>query len=163
MKRAYDDMVYHAEIKWSKPKKYDNALDTLYEDLEDVFFYKIIARHKGNYKLLYIGKTYRQYASDRLLNMDHKKKREELDGKFPRHDLLISFGNLKTNRQKNVRFIDEIESLLIYIHSDSGFTHLTNKSNKWSHNILRDYQIENKGFRADGMVKEIGLGLFYKD
>ena len=161
MKRAFEEEVFNVEVNWSRPKLYTNALNTEYERLEQVYYYKILARYKGNYKLLYIGRTGR-YATERLLDRDHIKKREKLEEDHPRHEILVSFGEVLTDRKRNSRLIDEVESLLIYIHTDNDHPHLVNKSNTWSHNITRDYHIHNTGFRAEGMIKEIGLGLFYK-
>lgn len=160
MLRAFESDVYKVNINWSRPRLYDNALNSEIKEIDNIFFYKIIARYNGKYKLLYIGKAYRQYVTSRLLNLDHKGKRERLNEKYKRHDLLISFGAVNTNKKRNHRLIDEVESLLIYTHCDINT--LINDKNKWSHNITRDYHIINSGFRRDGMVKEIGLGLFFK-
>ena len=160
MQRAFDSTVYEVGVKWSRPKLYANALDTDADELYDAFFYKIIGKYNGSYHLLYIGKTYDQFVTDRLQNKDHQKKRAAIQKKYSRHELLVSFGFVSSEEKRNRRLIDEVESLLIYTHSDH--TKLQNKNKIWSHKITRDYKIINSGFRKDEMVKEIALGLFFK-
>lgn len=162
MKRVYEADVYHVSIKWSKPHSIDNVDQFDYWDIEDVYFYKILARYGQTYHLLYIGKAFKQYVSQRLANPDHALKKFDLFEKYPHHELMISFGHLiNINCNRTARLIDEIESLLIYMHDDHP--RLENKMSRWTHGIARDYHILNQGFRGEGMVKEIGLGLFYKE
>ncbi len=158
MKRAFTQTVHEVKIKWSKPKNYTKALQTENNGLEDSYFYKIIAHYKDSFKLLYIGMSYSQYPSKRLSNRDHVNKREHLQNLYKRHELLISYGHIITLDNVNFKLIDEIESLLIYSHTD--LPHLTNKKKVWSYKITSEYQIKNTGFRKDGMAKDIGLGVF---
>ncbi len=160
MERVFEEDVYTVDIEWSDPSPYDNTLQSSLEDLHAVYLYKTIGQYHRHFHLLYIGKTFTQYVTQRLSNKDHQSKRNELQSQYPRHALLVSFGSVTSSSKRNARLIDEVESLLIYTHSNSP--KLQNKNKVWTKRIIRDYKITNSGFREEGMVKEINLGLFYK-
>lgn len=161
MERVWDSEVYKLDIEWSIPKTYEEALNVPYDQLWDTYFYKILGQFNSNYHLIYIGKTYTQFVTSRLLNPDHVSRRKELQKKFPKHTLLISFGHIKNINAKRTRgLIDEVESLLIYSHS--SHEKFSNKSKISYLRIAKEYHLRNLGFRKEGMLQEIALGLFCK-
>jgi len=167
MERVWQEEVYKVEIEWSNPISYDDALNVSLEKLEEVYFYKIIGEYSDSYSLMYIGKVYDQAVSERLKNKDHQVKRAQWQTEHPRTKFCISFGQLKskhfdeeTEKWKR-KVVDDIESLLIYSHSDH--MKLKNSKSIWSHSILLEYQVLNTGFIKEKMIEELAYGLFYKD
>ena len=160
MKILYEDLVWSAEINWSRPIQYNNVKNFEYEMDEIAYFYKITGKFSHyKHKLFYIGKTYTQTVKIRLNQKDHLKRYEDIKINYPRFKLFVSFGEVTLSDGKRTRNrIDEIESLLIYAHD---LVTMQNKSKIWSLSVNEQYRIINRGYFAP-MHKEIAYGMFYK-
>lgn len=168
MDRVWHDDVFRAEIRWQDPIYYDEVYLLNPELQENVFFYKILGTHGGRYSLFYIGKVFGQYVSVRLKNADHLEKRMIWQSENKRTKLMVSIGELHSQHYNEIRLkknkakmIDDLESLLIYSHSD----HLKfkNKQSIGSHRIMYEYHLRNSGFLDEGMLSEIAYGMFYRE
>ena len=160
----YPEAYFKITIKWNKPIPYDEVLEQDFEEQEDVYFYKIIARFGSKEpKLTYIGKAYKQHVRTRLRNEDHKIKRKTIQNKHERHTLYVSTGEVvEHNSTLKSSYVDKVESLLIFAHAHRDFPHLINSKSVWNHNIKKAHHIINKGYLKDRMEKEIALGVFVK-
>lgn len=126
------------------------------------YFYKIIGELKGVYNLFYIGKTKRQFITERLLNRYHKIKQAGFKKEHPTHIFYISLGIIENPIRIKDALVDNVESLLIYSCDKLNHKYFKNKSNTLSHKIIKSYIVKNKGFLEDGMKKEYAYGLFFK-
>lgn len=161
--RLYPEETEYIEIEWTRPMHYDNLLELDEDKQQYAFFYKIIAQYKDNEpKLLYIGHTYSQYVSGRLYNKDHQRKRLSLQKQFRNHLLKVSLGNLVLDRKVTTQIVKKVEAMLIYSHANEDYPFLNNTKGTWNHNISNEIHITNTGYRRDGMLKEIGVGIFFK-
>ena len=148
-------------INWQPLERYDDFLGKDIEAQGKGFFYKIVAKRGDTYRLLYIGKAYKQWVTDRL--GQHGEKILTLKDKHKNYSINVSMGNLDEISRKQIKeeYVNEVESLLIYSHSDTNnFPYLENKNNVYSHNVTRPYKITNKGELADGMYKTIIWDMF---
>jgi hypothetical protein len=68
---------------------------------------------------------------------------------------LTDFINPKNKVQEK-----DLETLLIYSHTNDQFQRIANKQNSQSHNINTSILIENSGYLKDGMYKKVSFGLF---
>ena len=106
----------------------------------------MIVGHFGRKRsILYIGKTYRQYASYRLGPPDHLKKWKILRRKYRRHKLTVSFGIAEFDGCScTSKRIDEVESILIYANSDER---LINSKKVFGFTIRGQIRLTNTGYR----------------
>ncbi len=157
----YPEDFSEATIYWTKPILYDSFFNKSYEEQSKSYFYKMVVKYKtGDFKLVYIGKAFKQYASDRLLNPDHFYRIEKIKEQYPKHRIYVSLGNLETNKRKNAGLIDSIESLLIYAHANDDFK-LINSKSTFHHYLSYGFNILNKGHKT-GMYNEVSFGVHYK-
>lgn len=155
----YVDWQNVVTINWQNLERYDDFLQKSAEEQGKGFFYKIVAKRGENYRLLYIGMVYHQWVTDRL--GQHGEKIANLKEKHKGYSINVSMGNLDEISRKKIKkeYIKEIESLLIYSHSDlNHFPHLENKMNLYSHSVSRPYKIVNKG--TDLMHKTVIWDMF---
>jgi hypothetical protein len=158
----YPDAFSEATITWTKPILISNFINLSYDKQWYGFFYKILVKYKtGHFKLVYIGKTFKQFASSRLLNPDHLYKQNLIKEKFPHHNIYVSLGNLTTNKKRTAGLIDSIERLLIYSHANDDFK-MENSKNTYHHNLTYGLKIWNKGYKT-GMYNEVSIGVYYKE
>lgn len=150
----------NAIIKWSKPMTFDEIKELEDDKCKDTYFYKIVGRHSGKYKLFYIGKCVEQYVTTRIFQKDHLVKQASFKEAHKKHTLLVSLGNISEEQKHKPQELSNIESLLIYAHTHDGFSHIKNKQCSLSHNAIRNYQITNKGWREEGMYQTVAYGLF---
>lgn len=119
-----------------------------------------MGRHNNNYKLFYIGKCIRQYVTVRIFQKDHIKKQAEFKEMHKKHKLMVSLGNL--DGEYSDTELSNIESLLIYSHTNDDFSFIKNKQCSLTHNVIKNYRIENKGWCAEQMYRTVAYGLFVR-
>lgn len=147
-------------IQWDKPISIEEVKQLQQEKCKNTYFYKIVGRHNNNYKLFYIGKCIRQYVTVRIFQKDHIKKQAEFKEMHKKHKLMVSLGNLDGDYSDTE--LGNIESLLIYSHTNDDFSFIKNKQCSLTHNVIKNYRIENKGWRAEKMYRTVAYGLFVR-
>lgn len=157
----FDDNRTDVTIIWQKPITIEEVRFLEKDKCKDTYFYKIVGLYNGNHKLFYIGKCYEQYITTRIFQPDHIRKQADFKLAHKKHRLLVSLGDLSGDNYTSTQ-ISNIESLLIYSHSNEDFTHIKNKQCSLSHSVIKNYRITNKGWRADKMYSIVAYGLFAK-
>jgi hypothetical protein len=116
MRIATRDAEWESTITWSVAQPLDRF--RVRPGDQEANFYIWLGQEEQERRLLYLGKTFDQYAHWRLDQPDHLKRVKRIRAKYPNMPLLISAGVLKTpDRDRYSRpFIDAIESLLIFVH-----------------------------------------------
>ncbi len=158
MKLLYEEDSLLVTIKWSKPIIYENLIENGSYNDDSAHLYMITGKYLNNSpKLYYVGKTYDQYVSHRLTQVDHKNRYDELYNKYPKHKLFVSHGTIEIEGGNRTRKrVDEIERILIYsMNSD----HTINKKNLYSHGVTEQYLVSNKGYKSH-LPSTIGIGVF---
>jgi hypothetical protein len=116
MRVVSQDQDWESTITWSKAK----SLETFRKRPEDAeaSYYKLTGMIGGCLQLFYLGKTFDQVAHWRLEQPDHQARLAAIRQAYPGVDILVSVGDLETGERKRYerRLIDEIESLLIFVH-----------------------------------------------
>ena len=160
MKPLWHEDYWSVQISWSRPKEYDRLLLEGSPHDKTANLYLISARYgKSASKTVYIGQTYQQWVSKRLSQDDHKKRRDSIISKYPRHKLYVSHGViLIRNGVLTRKRVGEIKQILIY---SNDLTHAHNIKNYWKHEVSTSYRIENRGSKCT-LPKEIALGVFVK-
>ncbi len=159
-RRLYDDFS-EATITWTRPIIYERFVKLSEEKQKAGNFYKILVKYSTyNFKVVYIGKIYKQFASHRLLNPDHKLRYKAIKNKHSHSIIFVSLGNIETDKKITSGLIDRIERLLIYTHSNDDFK-LINSKGTIHHNLKDGIIIYNKGFKT-GMYSEVSNGVYYK-
>ena len=160
MKPLYHEQYYEVEIDWSRPKAYDRLIEEGSHHDETARLYLISARYSnGKPKLLYIGKTYRQWVSKRLSQKDHKSRYGTFQENYPNHTLFVSHGVITINGSRiTSERVSDIESILIYTNEPQ---HAHNVQNYYSHGVVGSYLIKNKGSKCT-LPSVISLGIFVK-
>ena len=148
-------------IKWSKPIIREEFIEEGSIDDEYAQLYMIIGKYGKKSNLFYIGKT-DGCVSDRLIQSDHLEKLNKWKENH-RQKFYVSLGTAKIlegNITQNV--INNIETLLIYSHSNEDNKFIKNIKNRYSYNIKNNqYRIINKGYRKP-LYREVILGIFFK-
>ena len=182
MKHAlFQNLAKKASIVWSEPISYDDFTNGI-EEFDEIDPYEIA--HQGNddfcvnlpindkgpnfymilgkwgykpYKLFYIGKTEVPLLK-RVNAPDHIERRSIMHEEYKKHKLFISKGHFLMGDWKNKtkKKIDEIESLLIYVHEPTY-----NKSKVLSNNVSSDYWIKNCG-SYEPLYSEMYYGLVHR-
>lgn len=164
-KPLYLEEFTEITIKWTKPILRARSLKTDYKKQRNSYFYKILTksnRPNSKYKLVYIGKTYSQFVSDRLTNKDHIIKANRIKEQHRKSNIYISVGNVVGyNGRITKNLIDRIERLLIFSTSNKDFQ-LTNSKSTKRHNLTDGLLIINKGYRTE-LYKEMIIGVFYRN
>jgi len=148
-------------IKWQKPISIEEVRVLQQEKCKDTYFYKIVGRHNNKYKLFYIGKCIRQYVTTRIFQKDHISKQAEFKSMHKKHKLMVSQGNLEASYTDTE--LSNIESLLIYSHTNDDYSYIKNKQCSLSHNVIKNYRIENKGWVGENMYRTVAYGLFVRN
>jgi len=123
---------------------------------DDPYLYAIWGRFGSSARLLYIGKTYDQYAGFRLAQKDHARRRKTMMRQYPRHRLVVSLGEVKMSYGGKVTRsrVGEVERQLILTNRpDLNRQNLQNHGAKWA------YVIENSGSFGT-MHRQLHFGLF---
>jgi hypothetical protein len=160
MKYLFQEYSWIATVNWSRPVLYQNAKIDYYDAEEYANLYKITGKYSSyDPKLFYIGKTFRQYVTDRLNQPDHVTRYNELTAKYPKHILYVSFGTIQLEYGKLIQTrVDEIETLLIYSHWRKE---LINKRKIGLLTVEEQYIIYNRGYSMP-LHKEIKYGISVK-
>jgi hypothetical protein len=158
----FEDKRIDVTIKWEKPISIEQLKALTNNDCEQTYFYKIVGRHGDQYKLFYIGKSVRQYFTKRIFQRDHLNKRADFQVDYKKHKIMFSLGNVieKSHLKDETDDIGNIERLLIYSHTNPSFKYMKNKQCKLNHNVIKNYRINNKGWRKDNMYQIVAYGLF---
>ena len=158
MKLLYEEDSWLVSINWSKPMIYENLIENGSYNDDDAHLYMITGKYLNNTpKLFYIGKTYNQYVTQRLTQVDHKNRYDQLCDDYPKHTLFVSHGTIEIEEGKRTKKrVAEIERILIYsMNSD----HTINQKNLFSHGVTAQYLITNKGYKSH-LPSTIGIGVF---
>ena len=157
-----------AKIKWhnpvllkdnwaefSNPEKYNH---------EQIYFYKFVAIRKSKNgdkcELLYIGYSGRDIKK-RLKDKDHVEKQLKIKLENQNYRLYVCAGEIINFENPQLKTTEkDLETLLIYSHTNDQFQRIANKQNAKSHNIKTSILIENSGYLKDGMYKKVSFGLF---
>jgi hypothetical protein len=157
----YPEEFSEVSINWTKPTLFENFINLDHDKQWNAYLYKILVKYPtGSFKMVYLGKTYYQFASGRLSNPDHQNKYESIKKKYPHHKIYVSMGDITTSKKKNAGLIDSVEKLLIYSHSNDDFE-LINSKNKNHHGLTYGLRIINMGYKTN-MYSEIAMGVHYK-
>ena len=177
----FQNIAKKVSIVWSEPISYDNFANGI-KDFEEIDPYEIANKDNndfhvtlptsdkgpnfymilgkwGNkqYKLFYIGKTEVPLLK-RANAPDHVERRSNMHKEYKKHKLFISKGHFLMGdwRNKTKKRIDEIESLLIYVHEP-----VYNKNKVIKNNVTSDYWIKNCGF-YEPLYSEMYYGLIIR-
>ena len=133
--------MYPVKVSWSKDV-YD-IYD--YEDRFNDYLYMILRarryRSEMKYKILYIGKAYRQWCADRLNGSNHKYW-DILVDQYGKGDVVARFGNiiLPEGRIISEKLVNDIEAVLI---NDTQPEY--NEMSIYAYRSNRDLKITNTG------------------
>ena len=157
-----------AKIKWQNPvllkDNWAEFSDSEKYNHEKIYFYKFVAIRKSKAgdkcELIYIGYSGRNIKK-RLKDKDHAEKQLKIKDENQKYRLHVCAGELTdfVNPKNKVQEKD-LETLLIYSHTNTQFQRIANKQNSNSHNIKTSILIENSGYLKDGMYKKVSYGLF---
>ena len=158
MKPLYDDESWDVAIKWTKPARYEAVREEGSQYDEQAFLYLITARFSSkSRKVLYVGKTFKQWVSKRLSQPDHKRRYKKIVSDYSHHKFEVSHGLLTVSNGKlTQKRLSDIEKILIYSNHPS---HAHNVQGFYAHGVSGSYRIENSGHRC-GLPKCIALGVF---
>ena len=116
MRVASQKQDWESTITWSKAK----SLEEFRKRPEDAeaSYYKLSGMVRGRHRLFYLGKTFDQYAHWRLEQPDHQERIGAIRQAYPGVEIQVSVGSVETGERDRYgrRLIDEIESLLIFVH-----------------------------------------------
>ena len=101
MKILCEDAFWKVSVTWSRPMVYENLIKNGSIHDDEAHLYMISGKYAHNAsKVFYVGKTYRQLVSDRLTQIDHKKRYAYLREEYPRHKLYVSHGMVEIDGGK---------------------------------------------------------------
>ena len=160
MEPLYHVESWEIEIEWKRPKKYKRVIEegSVHDDSANL--YLISARYgSANTKAIYIGKTWAQWVSKRLTQLDHKKRYAAFVKNYPRHAFYVSHGIVVINDGRlTKKRLDDIERILVYTNEPD---HAHNVRNFYEHGVTGSYEIYNRGSRCT-LPKFIALGVFVR-
>jgi hypothetical protein len=169
LERVAPTFGYTAEIRWSRPARYDDIVSRGSPHDSEAWFYMILGYYMtSSPKIFYIGKVFNSCVSRRLRQPDHRARFKELQAKYPRHSFRVSLGALSVSRGASelasghitAQRIDEIESILIFAAFHSHDT-LKNKNKKWKSGWRHPYVIRNLGCKAP-LPREVHYAVFIR-
>ncbi len=160
MKPRDESEFWDVAVQWTRPILYDTVRSMGTEYDETACLYLITARFASkSRKLIYVGKTYRQYVSKRLSQPDHLRRYAGIVANYPHHKIEVVHGLLSIENGKiTEKRLSDIEKILI---RSNDPTHAHNVKAFYSHGVRDSYRIVNNGYRC-GLPKCISLGLFIK-
>lgn len=131
-------------VRWTRHRLWQEGKVNPHPEEHRIYLYMIVGRFNASRRILYIGKTYRQYASYRLTQPDHIRRRKKLRREYPHHKLTVSFGivNFDGVRCTSKR-IDEVESILIYA---NWHPEIFNSKKVYHMAIREQIRVTNRGY-----------------
>lgn len=147
------------DIKWSEPLDYEKVFSGV-EENDSAYFYAIVAEVNKEWRVFYIGMTYKQNVAKRNSQPDHRLRLQKLNHKYKKLIFCLSLGTPIFKKGKvNKKIIETIEGLLIYSNCNEDIQNYK-KTEKFKSD--KQIYINNIGW-TQHIEQEVAHGVFYRN